>query len=219
MVQFFNRLGRFPNCALDNRTLAVGLAELIIEWEVSTAHLVRLALNPLQLDLISRPPQIHRRERLLNRKDISKDDEDDYTLASSMVDMVTNFLVRISLFTADHKVCEAVYFYEDAGREHLAHPNSPAALPQDPLVQRLSPRCISLLGTALKVWSPVQKHKFSYLEKLLSQSSVQPEEVDGQGNDLGEVRTQAQSPALTPAVLSTCLDVRLHLHVRLLVLA
>ena len=35
IINFFGRLSRFPNTALENRTLAVALAALIIEWEVS----------------------------------------------------------------------------------------------------------------------------------------------------------------------------------------
>jgi transformation/transcription domain-associated protein len=110
MVQFFNRLGRFPNAALEHRNLAVALVSLVLEWEV------------------------HRRERLGSGAAAAAQavatgggggpasgaegaaaataavgsavgsTEDDFTLPLGMIDMVVNFLTRISLFTADHKV-------------------------------------------------------------------------------------------------------------------
>lgn len=108
MVQFFNRLGRFPNAALDHRKLAAALVHLILAWEG------------------------HRRERLRSGAATTPDDgaasggsapggedaaavaaavgsavgsaEDDFTLPVGMIDMVVNFLTRLALFTADHKV-------------------------------------------------------------------------------------------------------------------
>jgi hypothetical protein len=50
--------------------------------------------------------QTHRKDRLAAGVDSFNDStEDNNQLPSSMVETVINFLVRISLFTADHKVC------------------------------------------------------------------------------------------------------------------
>jgi len=132
MLQFFNRLGRFPNSALENRTLAVGVADLIIEWEVHRRErlvvaAVEVAASSQGAQKNSRGVSDYGRGGEGGGREAMEDDssgastataaavaatsaaaaagsgEDDFTLPPAMVEMVMNFLVRISLFTADHK--------------------------------------------------------------------------------------------------------------------
>ncbi len=267
MAQVFNRVGRFPNCPLDNRTLAVGLAELIIEWEIHRKERLRSSgrVNgtspragaslkrasdsttsatgvtkvkvedvgdgtqrvvasstlapapgtksnadkmdtsvPSEPKVASDATQIRppsgaaeiatgataappQRAATPSSSSVT---EDDSTLQPQMVWVVLDFLVRISLFTAVHK---------------------------DPNVQKLTPRCVELFGTALKVWD-TRHIKLSYFEKLLNNASTQLRASEqqainatnkgGSGQDSSATNNATQQQGtFTPAELSTCLDV------------
>lgn len=89
-------------------------------------------------------------------------------------------------------------------------------------MQRLSPRCVALLGSALRVWRDACPFvKLAYLEKVLSSqapglAAAEPADAapgDAQNDALSQApppsAAAAKAPPFTPAVLSTCLDILL----------
>ena len=91
MVNSLNRLGLPPNCPVENRQLAVALADLIMNWESKIGHKEARAttaeknLKPIVGS--SKQSQI----------------DDDFHLTMTMIEMVANFLVRLALFASDNK--------------------------------------------------------------------------------------------------------------------
>ena len=81
MVNSLNRLGLPPNCPVENRRLAVALADLILNWEY------RKPAQDQHSTFTSASPQA----------------DDDLHLTMTMIEMVANFLVRLALFASDNK--------------------------------------------------------------------------------------------------------------------
>jgi transformation/transcription domain-associated protein len=198
IVNSLNRLALPPNCPLENRQLAVALAELIIAWDLKCRRLMRDdgKQSSAEGTTPAPPGQVKVEEAVKVEKDndgppakkqkqndsplsasftgesrpVPSSDsagagvsavattpsanapatssstpggESDFQLNLMMVDMVTNFLVRMAL-TSEPKDSSTV----------------------------LSKRCISLIKTILRSW-PQVKLKFSYFEKLVVPPVVQ----------------------------------------------
>mmetsp|Transcript_18261 Transcript_18261/g.56203 ORF Transcript_18261/g.56203 Transcript_18261/m.56203 type:complete len:2156 (-) Transcript_18261:318-6785(-) len=143
MVNSLNRLGLPPNCPVENRQLAVALADLILNWEYKKGNC---------------PPQQSGHFVAPNQTDLSLDptgkggshscmlaqQENDFHLTMTMIEMVANFLVRLALFASDNK---------------------------ETAVQQLAPHCLALFTATLRAW-PNAHIRFSYFEKVIATSNA-----------------------------------------------
>jgi hypothetical protein len=153
MVNSLNRLGLPPNCPVENRQLAVGLADLIVNWEYEQTQLKqdessdRIRVTPGDnLSEHARDTMAHKSCRTgtaVGSVPLTRSDGE-FHLTMTMVEMVANFLVRLALFTSDNK---------------------------EPAVQHLAPRCLFLFRTTLQAW-PNSHIRFSYFEKLIATTNT-----------------------------------------------
>jgi len=148
MVNSLNRLGLPPNCPVENRQLAVALADLIMNWEsrhtqFNTSSLPRTKCQ-FQLNKPNGTSVCDSRSKIAMVMSKAPQTEDEFQLTMTMIEMVANFLVRLALFASDNK---------------------------EPAVQRLAPLCLLLFQTTLKAW-PSAHIRFSYFEKLIATSNA-----------------------------------------------
>ena len=126
MVSSLSRLGLPPNCPVDHRQVAVGCAEVLIGWEY--IRLERLELkNSIAVDLTT---------ATANQQ---SEKEDEFSLHASMVQMLTNFLVRLGLFVADSR---------------------------EQALRKLSDKCINLYRTLVTI-VPMKCITVTYFERQL----------------------------------------------------
>jgi hypothetical protein len=128
MVQFFNRLGRFPNAALENRKLAVSLVSLMLDWEThrrdrlhsggeATAATAAAAGEATAAAAAASAENHTAPDAETTTTAVATTSaaapaaaaENEFTLPLGMIDVVVNFLTRLALFTAEHKVRLIVY--------------------------------------------------------------------------------------------------------------
>jgi hypothetical protein len=178
MVNSLNKLGLQPNCLVENRTLAINLADLIIAWEVHRLDRVRADA------LVSAETQAETQAE--DAMDVDDDEgkgkkgkaagkkkgkrgeagdgegggakkrkggegeaveaggkggggggvEDDFKPTQAMIGMVSNFLLRLAILTADAK---------------------------DAQTARLAPRSVVLFNKALSVWGKSVVVSFRYV--------------------------------------------------------
>lgn len=188
MVNSLNRLGLPPNCPIENRQLAVALADLIIAWEL---HHARITANSEPCNGIAVLPysfSIHQMSCAATKpvKPIAPYNlsGDDFTLSAAMVELLVNFLVRLALFSSDNK---------------------------EPMVQRLATLCVTLLRVALAVWPKVHI-RFSYFEKLIATSYSRPDSLSNRKCTKPHGYRLPLTSELIPfsiSLLSTCLDILL----------
>ncbi|GMI33605.1 hypothetical protein TeGR_g13570, partial [Tetraparma gracilis] len=188
MVNSLNKLGLQPNCLVENRTLAINLADLIIAWEVHRLDRVRADA------LVSAETQAETQAE--DAMDVDDDEgkgkkgkaagkkkgkrgeagdgegggakkrkggegeaveaggkggggggvEDDFKPTQAMIGMVSNFLLRLAILTADAK---------------------------DAQTARLAPRSVVLFNKALSVWGKSVVVSFRYFEKLMNLCAAQ----------------------------------------------
>mmetsp|Transcript_5035 Transcript_5035/g.15290 ORF Transcript_5035/g.15290 Transcript_5035/m.15290 type:complete len:1836 (+) Transcript_5035:6483-11990(+) len=91
MVNSLNRLGLPPNCPIENRQLAVALADTIISWELHRVELVARGLKSIPGAHLATPSSIH------------KSTGNECSLNTAMIELLVNFLVRLALFSSDNK--------------------------------------------------------------------------------------------------------------------
>ena len=95
MVNSLNRLGLPPNCPIENRQLAVSLADLVISWELQhvKSKEANEGMNEFQ----------PRRTSGNVSGDPTSHYVDDFRLTTAMIELLINFLVRLALFSSDNK--------------------------------------------------------------------------------------------------------------------
>jgi hypothetical protein len=128
MVSSMSRLGLPPNCPTEHRQVALACAETLIGWEF-------IRLKKLEIKGVIRLPETQVESTAMSP---SNEKEDEFSLHSSMVQMLGNFLVRLGLFTADIK---------------------------DNALSKLSDKCVSLYKTLVQI-VPMSHIKISYFERL-----------------------------------------------------
>jgi hypothetical protein len=143
MVNSLNRLGLPPNCPVENRQLAVALADLILNWESQRIDdsKPRNAPSTVGSQLLPEKKPVSPGH---STRPVPVLSEDEFHLTMTMIEMVANFLVRLALFASDNK---------------------------EPAVQRLAPRCLFLFKTTIEAWPNVHI-RFSYFEKLIATSNT-----------------------------------------------
>ena len=113
MVNSLNRLGLPPNCPIENRQLAVALADTIISWELHHRKLPKekqgdaSELERILFTSVNKSAKVKSRAR-----------DTESSLTRAMIELITNFLVRLALFSSDNK---------------------------EPMVKRLAVQCVDLL--------------------------------------------------------------------------
>ena len=117
MVNSLNRLGLPPNCPLENRFLAVALADLVISWEVFAKEKEKkkemekvndFAASKLDPTVVTKKQKSDAGTAIPtstrpNSKDGSSSSPPNtpqFALSVPMIEVLLNFLVRLSLFTA-----------------------------------------------------------------------------------------------------------------------
>jgi hypothetical protein len=114
MIQSVARLGLTGSCPLDQRQVAVGIADVIIEWEW-----FRQQQQHLRLNLVSSSNEESNSKIISSANPMqsgppssgSSQGDSDYALHQSLVPVLANFLVRLALFAAEgkdpgmHKIC------------------------------------------------------------------------------------------------------------------
>jgi len=202
MINSLNRLGLPPNCPIENRDLAVNVADLIISWEMrgmvqaserspsppactdrtkgversqSESTVVNVEVADLALSTMWPCHEAKPSPTLLVAPESG--------MSPPMIEMLTNFLVRLALFSSDNK---------------------------EPIVQRLAALCIRLFRVALHLW-PHAHVRFSYFEKLIASSLPQKEQVQVRhkgASQLGGSNSKIDFRGLySPSLLATCLDI------------
>ena len=126
MVSSISRLGLPPNCPVDHRQVAVGCAEVLIGWEYIRQQKLELKKSAIT-DSTTASANQH------------SEQEDEFSLHASMVQMLANFLVRLGLFVADSR---------------------------EQALCKLSDKCIELYRTLVTIVS-MKSIKVTYFERLL----------------------------------------------------
>jgi transformation/transcription domain-associated protein len=162
MVNSLNRIGLSPNCSVENRRLAVDLANLIISWELqrctsTTAAIVsfrpegtsgeqcasgsKLQKLPQDAAMLTEELGVVASTTAHAAAGMTVRSEDEFKASAAIVEVLVNFLIRVALVAGDSK---------DA--------------------QGLGDQCVILLDQALGVW-PDANIKFQYFDKQLSAAS------------------------------------------------
>ena len=97
MVNSLNRLGLPPNCPIENRQLAVSLADLVISWELQTPGSKKAI--PSTEEMGSRIHHVPKHNESTPHCPII----DEFRLSTAMIELLINFLVRLALFSSDNK--------------------------------------------------------------------------------------------------------------------
>lgn len=131
MVSSISRLGLTASCPSEHRQVALGCVEALIGWEF-------LRLKKVELRELQRSEMNHSESLLGNILSSQSDKEEEFSLHSSMIQMIGNFLVRLGLFTADSK---------------------------DPTLSKLADKCVLLYETLVTTVS-MTNIKITYFERL-----------------------------------------------------
>jgi len=152
IVNSLNKLGLSPNCALENRQLAFSLADLIIQWELERQDKVKRNQEGKgdEMDIVVEEEEKAKdqgggkKRKATDGKAIMVDSskmEDEFKLNQAMIELITNFLLRLALHMADSK--------DEAGR-------------------RLSKRAVILFDRALNVFGKMANVRSIYFDKLFA---------------------------------------------------
>lgn len=152
IVNSLNKLGLPPNCALENRQLAISLADLLICWELERQENLEKKESAMDVDNDGGGKKKEegggKKLKASDGRSVKVDSksEGDFKLNQAMIELVTNFLLRLALQMADSK--------EKSGK-------------------RLARRAVVLFDRTLNVFGKAANVRSQYFDKLFAHCNEQ----------------------------------------------